>query len=391
MNDFTYYSPTRIVFGHEAVQQLGGLLQAGGYRKVLLHYGGGSIKQNGIYDAVAGQLTAAGIAYVELGAVAPNPKIGLIREGVTLCKAENVDFILAVGGGSVIDSAKAIAMGAVIDFDVWELYLTKQNIGKALPVGSVLTIAAAGSELSDGTVVTNPEGALKRDYGADYLRPVFAIMNPEYTFSVSKFQTGCGIVDIMMHTLERYFTHTEGVALTDELAEGLLRAVIDAGRAAIANGEDYEARATLMLAGSFSHNGLTGLGRRADWATHQIEHELSGMYDFVAHGAGLAAIFPAWCRYVWREEPARFVRYAEKVWGIDPAGKDVEAVVDAGIQATEAYFREMGMPTRLSDLDIGEEKIDEMAEKATYFGKRKLGGFLTLDAKEIADIYRLAL
>ena len=389
MLDFQYYSPTRVVFGRNAVKELGGLLKD--RKKVLLHYGGGSVKKNGVFDAVVEQLKAAEIDYVELGGVAPNPKIGLIREGVKICKEQGVDFILAVGGGSVIDSAKAIALGAKIDFDVWRLYETKERIDGALPLGSVLTIAAAGSELSNGTVVTNPEGGLKRDYGADYLRPEFAIMNPEYTFTVSKYQTACGTVDILMHTFERYFNHTPDVDLTDELAEGLCRAVIRAGRKAVENGNDYEARATLMWAGSISHNDLTGLGRRGDWATHQIEHELSGQYDRVSHGAGLAVIFPAWCRYVWKEEPERFVRFAEKIWGVDTKGMTQEEAVFAGIECCENYFRSLGMPVRLSEMDIDDTHLHEMAVKGTYFGKRTLGGFKVLDEADIEAIYRIAL
>ncbi len=391
MLDFQYYSPTRVVFGRHALDQLGPLLKAKGRQKILLHYGGGSVRRNGILDAVKQQLELAGVTYLELGGVEPNPKIGLIRTGVELCKSEHVDFILAVGGGSTIDSAKAIAMGAKIDFDVWNLYETKQRICDALPVGSVLTIAAAGSELSDGSVVTNPEGGLKRDYGSDYLRPEFAIMNPEYTFSVSKYQTACGTVDILMHTFERYFTHTPNVDLTDELAEGLCRAVIRAGTAAVANGCDYEARATLMWAGSISHNDLTGLGRKSDWATHQIEHELSGQYDRVSHGAGLAAIFPAWCRYVWREEPERFARFAEKIWGVNRDGMSTEEAALEGIRRCEAYFHSIGMPTRLCELGIDGAHLHEMAVKATYFGRRTLGSFKVLQEADIEAIYQTAL
>lgn len=391
MLDFQYYSPTRVVFGRHALDQLGPLLKAKGRQKILLHYGGGSVRRNGILDAVKQQLELAGVTYLELGGVEPNPKISLIRTGVELCKSEHVDFILAVGGGSTIDSAKAIAMGAKIDFDVWNLYETKQRICDALPVGSVLTIAAAGSELSDGSVVTNPEGGLKRDYGSDYLRPEFAIMNPEYTFSVSKYQTACGTVDILMHTFERYFTHTPNVDLTDELAEGLCRAVIRAGTAAVANGCDYEARATLMWAGSISHNDLTGLGRKSDWATHQIEHELSGQYDRVSHGAGLAAIFPAWCRYVWREEPERFARFAEKIWGVNRNGMSTEEAALEGIRRCEAYFHSIGMPTRLCELGIDSAHLHEMAVKATYFGRRTLGSFKVLQEADIEAIYQTAL
>lgn len=391
MNDFVYYSPTRVIFGRAAVSKLGALLKSGGYQSILLHYGSGSIKENGIHQAVVKQLCEAGIAYTECGGVQPNPKIGLVYEGIRICREKQVDFILAVGGGSVIDSAKAIALGAKLQGDVWELYMTKRRVDAALPVGSVLTLSAAGSELSGGSVITNPEGNLKRDYGIDALRPVFAIMNPEYTFTVSPYQTACGIVDIMMHTMERYFTPTTDVDLTDELCEGLLRAVMRAGVQALDDPRDYQARATLMWAGSLSHNDLTGTGRQSDWATHQMEHELSGMYDSVAHGAGLAVLFPAWAKYVMHQNPARFARFAKNVHGMDSAGMSAMQAGLQGILRMEAFFQSLGMPTRLSDLGVDGTHIDEMAEKATFFGKRTLGSFQTLGKEDIAAIYRLAL
>ena len=390
MLDFQYYSPTRVVFGRNAVKELGNLLKAQDRKKVLLHYGGGSVKKNGVFDAVVEQLKSAEIDYVELGGVAPNPKIDLIREGVKLCKTQGVDFILAVGGGSVIDSAKAIALGAKIDFDVWRLYETKERIEGALPVGSVLTIAAAGSELSDGTVVTNPEGGLKRDYGADYLRPVFAVMNPEYTFTVSKYQTACGTVDILMHTFERYFTHTPDVDLTDELAEALLRVVLEYGPAAVRDAHDETAMSEIMWAGSLSHNGLTGLGGRKDFATHQLGHALSEKFD-VYHGDSLTAVWSSWARSVMDESPARFARFARNVWHVEEA--DDTAAALAGIAKQEAFFQSIGMPVRLGELSCGrqdEAGLADLASRCSYGKTRTIGTFRVLDYESILAIYRRA-
>ena len=393
MNDFVFQAPTKVVFGKGVENQVGQLCKEQGATKVLVHFGGQSAKKSGLLDRVYASLDAAGIPYVSLGGVKPNPRLSLVYEGIELCKKEGVDFLLPVGGGSVIDSAKAIGYGLANDFDVWDLYDRKNTAKACAPLGAVLTIAAAGSEMSDSSVITKEEGGIKRGYNCDLCRCKFAVMNPELTYTVSRYQTACGITDIMMHTLERYFCQNSDVALTDHLAEGLLRSVIDAGKIAIENPEDYEARATLMWASSLSHNGLTGCGRDYLMRCHQLEHELSGMYDRVAHGAGLAVIFPAWAKYVYRNEKAlpRFSQYAVRVWGIEMDFEHPERTALAGIEATENYFRSIGMPVRLSELDIDDSGIEEMAEKCTFFGKRVLKDYIPLDKKEMMDIYRLAL
>ena len=390
MKDFVFYSPTCVVFGKHAISQIGELIAKKEYRHILIHYGGGSVIRNGILKAVTDELDTSGIRYSLLGGVSANPKIDLVREGVKLCKEQPIDFILAVGGGSVIDSAKGIAIGALMEQDVWTVFTRESQPEIALPIGSVLTIAAAGSELSNGLVLTNPEGGLKRDFGHECLRPQFAILNPTFTFSVNQFQTACGIVDILMHTLERYFTPTPDVDLIDEMSEGLLRAVIQAGKKVMENLEDYEARATLMWASSLSHNGLTGTGRAPDWATHQLEHDVSGMYDHVAHGAGLAVIFPAWCHYVMHTDPARFCRYAQNVWGIDGNGLSQEAWAQKGIEATQEYFVSLGMPKALKELGVEETRLPEMAEKCSFGGQRTIGNFQKIHKEDMLAIYRLA-
>lgn len=389
MNNFTYYSPTRIIFGKDTEMNVGNLIKEYGYSNILLHYGGGTIKKTGLYARIVTALNNAEITFTELSGVEPNPKVGLVREGIQICREKSIDFILAVGGGSVIDSAKAIAVGAKTEHDIWDFYKRERPVTAALPVGCILTIAAAGSEMSTSSVVTNTEGNFKRSIGSELIIPVFSVLNPEITFTVSKFQTGCGIVDIMMHTFERYFTNTRNVSLTDNIAEGLIKAVIDAGRIAINNPTDYEARATLMWAGSLSHNNLTGTGRESDWATHDLEHEISGIYDFVAHGAGLSVLFPAWCKYVYKHDLHRFKRYAVEIWDVDPALEESEAAI-LGIEKTKEYFKEIGMPISFKDLGIGSENIEVMADKATAGDTERVGGFVPLNKKAAKAIYELA-
>lgn len=390
MLDFEYHIPTKVAFGKSSLDKLAGLIADTGASHVLVHFGGKSALASGLIDKVKAQLDKAGVRYTLLGGVAPNPKVSLVREGVALCKKEGVDFILAVGGGSVIDSAKAIALGVKMDEDIWNVFERKCRPTQALPVGSVLTIAAAGSEMAGGMVISNDEIGLKRDYGTPALRPVFCIENPELTYTVSKWQTACGTVDILMHTLERYFTPTRDVDFTDELCEGLFRAVIRAGRIAYENPTDYEARATLMWASSLSQNDLMGMGRRGDWATHQLEHDLSGMYDNVSHGAGLAVIFPAWCRYVVEKDVPRFCRYAEKVWGITGEGLTPMEHALKGIEATQAYFLSLGMPKDLKAFGVDPARLPEMAEKCSFHGQRTLGGLVVLNTEDMLNIYRLA-
>lgn len=390
MNDFAYYIPTRVVFGRQALSQLAGLLQRGGYKRLLLHYGGGSAEKSGLLGRVREQVALSGAECIALGGVSPNPKVERIREGISLCQANQIDFILAVGGGSVIDSAKGIALGAKMDGDIWDVFERKCSPDQALPVGCVLTIAAAGSEMAGGMVVSNAEKGLKRDYGNECLRPVFCIEDPTLTYSVSPWQTACGIVDILMHTMERYFSPTRNTELTDEIAEGLMRAVIRAGRAAYEHPEDYEARATLMWASSLSQNDLTGMGRKADWATHQLEHDLSGMYDAVSHGAGLAVLFPAWARYVVEADPERFCRFAERVWGIADQGSGRQAHALRGIEATAEYFTGLGMPTTLQAFGVMPERLPEMADNCSFGGTRTLGSLKKLTREDMLAIYRMA-
>lgn len=392
MEQFSFYTPTKVVFGKGVQSQVGAVIKSYGFKKILFHYGSGSIKKSGLYDQIVASLRENGIEFVELGGVQPNPKLSLSRKAAQLCIDEKVEMILAVGGGSVLDSSKSAAAGAANHCDPWEFSSGARVLEKSLPVGAVLTIAAAGSEMSDSCVITNEEGWLKRGFNSDHNRPLFAIMNPELTYTVSKYQTACGVTDIMMHTLERYFCMNGDVALTDHLAEGLLRSVIEAGKVVMDKPDDYEARATLMWASSLSHNGLTGCGRNFMMRCHQIEHELSGMYDRVAHGAGLAVIFPAWAKYIYKNEKAlpRFCQFAQRVWGIEMDFEHPERTALAGIEACENFFKSLGMPVRLSELDVDDTKFDEMAEKCTFFGKRVLKDYIPLGKKEIIEIYNLA-
>ena len=392
MEQFSFYTPTKVVFGKGVQSQVGAVIKSYGFKKILFHYGSGSIKKSGLYDQIVASLRENGMEFVELGGVQPNPKLSLSRKAAQLCIDEKVEMILAVGGGSVLDSSKSAAAGAANHCDPWEFSSGARVLEKSLPVGAVLTIAAAGSEMSNSCVITNEEGWLKRGFNSDHNRPFFAIMNPELTYTVSKYQTACGVTDIMMHTLERYFCMNGDVALTDHLAEGLLRSVIEAGKVVMDKPDDYEARATLMWASSLSHNGLTGCGRNFMMRCHQIEHELSGMYDRVAHGAGLAVIFPAWAKYIYKNEKAlpRFCQFAQRVWGIEMDFEHPERTALAGIEACENFFKSLGMPVRLSELDVDDTKFDEMAEKCTFFGKRVLKDYIPLGKTEIIEIYNLA-
>ena len=392
MEQFSFYTPTKVIFGKGVQSQVGAVIKSYGFKKILFHYGSGSIKRSGLYDQIVASLRENGIEFVELGGVQPNPKLSLSRKAAQLCIDEKVEMILAAGGGSVLDSSKSAAAGAANHCDPWEFSSGARVLEKSLPVGAVLTIAAAGSEMSDSCVITNEEGWLKRGFNSDHNRPLFAIMNPELTYTVSKYQTACGVTDIMMHTLERYFCMNGDVALTDHLAEGLLRSVIEAGKVVMDKPDDYEARATLMWASSLSHNGLTGCGRNFMMRCHQIEHELSGMYDRVAHGAGLAVIFPAWAKYIYKNEKAlpRFCQFAQRVWGIEMDFEHPERTALAGIEACENFFKSLGMPVRLSELDVDDTKFDEMAEKCTFFGKRVLKDYIPLGKTEIIEIYNLA-
>ncbi|MBQ9201993.1 MAG: iron-containing alcohol dehydrogenase [Bacteroidales bacterium] len=392
MKDFIYYAPTEVVFGRESEDKTADEVKKYGGHKVLVHYGGQSARRSGLLDKVCHQLNESGIEVVELGGVVPNPRLSKVREGIALARREGVDFILAVGGGSVIDSAKAIAYGAVYDGDVWDFYLHRAEAVACLPVGVVLTIPAAGSEMSEASVVTNEDGDIKLGYSSDLSRPRFAIMNPERTFTLPAWQTAAGVTDIMMHIMERYFTHDDDMTLTTEIAEGILRTMKDSVFAVLKNPSDYRHRAQIMWGGSVAHNGLTGCGVLDDWATHQLEHELSGMFD-VTHGAGLAAVWPSWARYVYRENVSRFVRFAVKVMGVENDFSDPEGTALRGIEAMERFYRAIGMPVNIHELigrEVTDEEIHEMVRKCSRGYKTTQGQFKVLDTNDMEAIYKMA-
>ena len=386
----TLYTPTRVTLGQGAEDNLGNELRAFGARKVLMHYGSERIIRNGLMKKLTDQLDKEGIDYVLLGGVKPNPRLSLIREGINLCRKEGIDFIVAAGGGSVIDSAKAIAYGLYDkDGDVWDFYTGARKPQGSYPIGVVLTLSATGSEMSDSSVITNEDGDLKRGCNSDWCRPRFALLNPELTYSVPPYQTSCGTADMMMHTLERYFHSGASLEFTNNLSFALLRTVAKYGRIALENPEDYEARKNLMWASSLSHNNLMAMGhdQRGDWACHQIEHELSGMFD-VAHGAGLTAIWGTWARHVYHVDRERFIALGENVFGTKRTGND-EADAEAAIVAFEEYFRSINMPTSIEELGVNltPEQIEELADKAVFHGKRTLGAFMTLHKDDIKAIY----
>ena len=393
MKDFTYYAPTRIVFGKESEEKLPQLIQQYGGKKVLVHYGGGSAKRSGLLDKVFTMLDDAGIAYVELGGVVPNPVLSLVKEGIDLCKKEKVDFILAVGGGSVIDSSKAIGYGVGYDGDVWDFWDGKAVPQSCLPIGVVLTIPAAGSEMSSSCVITNEDGMLKRGVNSDLCRCKFAIMNPERTYTLPPFQTAAGATDIMMHTMERYFSKYEDAMLTDAIAEALLRTVMKATKAVLAKSDDYTSRAAIMWAGSLSHNDLTECGTEKDFACHKLEHELSGLFG-VTHGAGLAAIWGSWARYVMNRHMDRFVKFATEVMGVpkDHIEKPL-ATAMAGVRNLENFFHEIGMPTNIPELigrEATEEEIQKLVDKCSRGGKITIGAMEVLKAEDMTAIYQMA-
>ena len=391
MNNFQFYTPTKVVFGKETEPQPGQLVKDCGCRKVLVHYGSGSVKKSGLLDRICRSLDEAGVDYVTLGGVVPNPRLSLVYEGIGLCRKENVDFILAVGGGSVIDSAKAIGYGMANEGDVWDFYAKKRMPQGCLPLGVVLTIAAAGSEMSNSSVITKEEGWVKRGCNSDYVRPRFAVMNPELTMTLPAYQTESGCVDIMMHTMERYLNQAENMELTDGISECLIRTVMKNAGILLEDPRNYEARAEVMWAGSLSHNGLTGCGTDGgDWASHQLEHELGGMYD-VAHGAGLAAVWGSWARYVMDARPERFARFAVQVMGVKDTGDAMETA-EKGVQAMEEFYRSIQMPTSLRELGVepGEEELRELARKCSFDGGRTIGCVKKLDQEDIYRIYQNA-
>ena len=358
-------------------------------KKVLLHYGGGSVKKSGLYDRVKKALSDAGVEIVELGGAQPNPRLKLVKEGIALCREKGIEFILAVGGGSVIDSAKAIAVGVPYSGEVWDFYDGKAVPQNALPVGVILTIPAAGSESSPSSVITNDDGAFKRGLTVELIRPVFAIMNPVLTFTLPAYQTACGAADIMAHIMERYFTNTTHVEFTDRLCEAGLKTIISNVHDVLKNPEDYGARAEVMWTGSVAHNDLFGTGREGDWASHMIEHEISGIYD-VAHGAGLAVVFPAWMKYVYKHNVQRFVQFANRVWNVDIDHENPERTALEGINRLERFFTSIGLPVTLPQLGVKDDRFDEMAKKCTRNDSFTVGGFVKLKSNDVHEILKLA-
>ena len=389
MNNFNFYSPTYFVFGKERENEVGKFVKRFAGTRVLIHFGSGSVQKSGLLDRVKTSLTAENIYFTELGGVVPNPRSGLVYKGIEICKREKIDFILAVGSGSAIDSAKAIAVGALYDGDFWDFYEGKLQAKNALAVATILTISAAGSEGSSGSVITHENGMLKRAYGGDFMRPVFSILNPELTCSLPPYQTACGSTDMMAHVMERYFTNTKDVEITDRLSEAILLTVIKETPKALANPNDYEARANLMWAGMVAHNDTCGVGRDSDWSSHQMEHELSGLYD-VAHGAGLAVMFPAWMKYVMNHDIMRFAQFAVRVWGCEMDFQNPEKTALQGIERYEQFMTSIGMPIRFSQLGAKAEDIPTLV-KTMGLGTRTQGSFVKLTEEDIRKIYELAV
>ncbi len=384
MDNFTFYSPTKFVFGKETEKEAGALVKSFGGSRVLIHYGGGSAVRSGLVDRVKDSLKKAGLYFTELGGVKPNPRSGLVYEGIKLCRDEGIDFILAVGGGSAIDSSKAIAAGVLYDGDFWDFYSGKAGIEKALPVGTVLTIAAAGSEGSGDSVITKEEGMYKRGTGSEALRPKFSILNPELTTTLPAFQTACGITDIMAHLYERYLTNTRDVEVTDRLIEALLITMKNEAPKVMTDLKDYQARANIMWAGTMAHTNSCGVGRSQDWNSHNIEHELSALYD-CAHGAGLAVTMPSVFRYEMEHDRARFEQAAKRIWGVETA--------EEGIEALRNFLISIGMPQTLGDLGGSEEDIPVLVKNLCYGDGRdgSISGFVTLNEEDCTKIYQMML
>jgi hypothetical protein len=386
MDNFIFHNCTRIVFGKGMENRVGeetGRLA----RRVLLHYGSDRIKKNGLFDRVVKSLDRAGVTFVELGGVQPNPRLSLVREGIELCRRQDVDLVLAVGGGSVIDSAKAIAIGVPYEGDVWDFYVGRAEPKATIGVGTVLTHAAAGSEASTGSVITNEEGRYKRPVDCELNRPKFSILNPELTFSLPPYQTACGVADIMSHVMERYFTSIREVDFTDHLCEATLKAVIKNAPRVLEHPSGYDARAQIMWASTVAHSDVLSTGRVPDWGTHNIEHEISAIYD-VPHGAGLAVVFPAWMSYVYTEDLNRFVRFALKVWNVEMDVDDPEGTARAGIRRCREFFHSIGLPVTLGQLEVPSNRLEEMAAKAVQFGP--LGQFKKLEKGDVLEILTLA-
>lgn len=389
MENFEFQCPTKIIFGKGVEKKVGEEVVKCS-RKILFHYGSGSIKRIGLYDRVVQSLREAGVEFIELPGVKPNPRLSLVKKGIQVCRSEKIDFILAVGGGSVIDSAKAIAVGVPYGGDVWDFFTRKAEPKEALPVGVVLTIPGAGSEVSPSSVITNEEDLSKLSLTTELLRPRFAFMNPEVTFTVPPYQTACGIADMMAHVMERYFTNVRNTDLTDGLCEATLKTVIKNAPIVLKEPDNYDARAEIMWASTIAHNDLLETGRIADWASHIIEHEISGLYD-VPHGAGLAVIFPNWMKYVYRSRLEKFVQFAVKVWNIDPDFENPEKTALEGIERLRNFFKQIGLPTTLKELGIPADRLEYMASRCTKQGSSKIGNLVKLSKEDVLNILLSAL
>ncbi|MCR5707973.1 MAG: iron-containing alcohol dehydrogenase [Ruminococcus sp.] len=388
MENFQFYSPTEFVFGKDTEDKAGELVKKHGGSKVLIHFGGGSAERSGLLGRVRASLEKAGVGFIELGGVKPNPRDTLVYEGIELCRREGIDFILSVGGGSTIDSSKAIALGVPYDGDFWDFYSGAARPQAALPVGTVLTIAAAGSEGSGDSVITKEDGGLKRGTGSDLIRPRFSILDPQLTCTLPAYQTACGATDIMAHVFERYFTNTTEVEVTDRLCEAVLLTMVKETPRVIADPNNYDARANIMWAGTVAHTNIVGVGREQDWNSHGIEHELSALYD-CAHGAGLAVIMPAWMEFVYKHNPLRFAQAATRIWGCQMDFENPEVTALEGIKRFRSFLHSIGMPINFAELGAKEEDIPALVEKFGI-GDGRTGGFVHLSAEDIAEIYRIA-
>lgn len=387
MENFVYNTPTTVYFGKDTHQNVGKIVKDLGHTKIMMQYGKDSIKKSGLYDQVINSLASSGITVIEKGGVEPNPKVDFVREAVKLATENQVTLILAVGGGSVLDSVKYTALSTKSGIDVWDIAMGKAVPTESLPVACILTHSAAGSEMSNSAVITNTEVHMKKGFSTELNRPKFAILNPELTYTLSPYQTACGVVDIMAHTMERYFTNFPECEPTDSIAESILKSVINSAYVVMENPTDYDARATIMWASSLSHNGLTGAGRQNYLAVHQLEHALSGVYDRVSHGAGLAVLFPAWAKYVYKKNVKRFARFSRNVWDVTEENDEICAL--KGIEKMEQFFKDIKMPVRLSDLNITEDISELMAKETTYNQTRTIKSYIELGFKEIKEIFDL--
>lgn len=390
MENFIYYTPTKVFFGKEEEKQIGSILKEFQATNILLHYGKGSVIKSGLLSKIKKSLDEVQIKYFELAGVEPNPKLSLVEKGVKLVKEKGADFILAIGGGSVIDSAKAIAAGACVEHSPWEFSIHKTSPKRTLPLGVILTLAASGSDMSDSCVITNDLTQEKRGFNSPFNRPKFAILNPELTYTVSPYQTACGIVDIMMHTLERFISQTGKVEPTDSIAITILKSVYQAGKIVMKDPKNYEARATLLWANSLSHNGLTSCGRSFVMSVHQLEHEVSGMFDSVAHGAGLAALWPAWAMVAYPNAMEHFKRLSYEVLDISPTDS-LKNDIENGIQKLKDFFKELGMPTSLKELNITENDLPKLALNVTFNHTRTIKDVIEIDEEMALKILKLAL